>query len=64
MVDLDEDLLTRARAVLGTRTKKDTVNGALREVVEREERVALLDWMTSGAVDLEVLKDRDAMWRR
>jgi len=31
-IDLDLHELERARAILGTRTTKDTVNGALREV--------------------------------
>ncbi len=31
-VDLDFDALERARQILGTRTTKDTVNGALREL--------------------------------
>jgi Arc/MetJ family transcription regulator len=32
---VDEELLTQARVILGADTKKDTVNGALREVVRR-----------------------------
>ncbi len=35
LIDLDEDLLARAREILGTSTKKDTVHAALREVVRR-----------------------------
>jgi Arc/MetJ family transcription regulator len=35
LVDIDDDLLTQAQRILGTATKKATVNAALREVVRR-----------------------------
>jgi Arc/MetJ family transcription regulator len=35
-LDIDEDMLTRARDILGTTGVKDTVNEALLEVVRRE----------------------------
>jgi len=35
LIDLDLDVLEQARGILGTATKKDTVNTALREVVRR-----------------------------
>jgi Arc/MetJ family transcription regulator len=35
LIDIDEELLERARLVLGTDTKKATVNAALQEVVRR-----------------------------
>jgi Arc/MetJ family transcription regulator len=38
-IDLDEEALARAMAELGTTTKKDTVNLALREVAERRSRL-------------------------
>jgi Arc/MetJ family transcription regulator len=40
LIDVDEDLLAEARSALGTVTKKDTVNAALRQAVEtsRERR--------------------------
>ena len=34
LIDLDDDLLDEATTALGTSTKRDTVNGALRKVVE------------------------------
>ena len=44
MIDLDDEAVTLAAKELGTTTKKDTVNAALRFVVERKRRVdALLD---------------------
>jgi Arc/MetJ family transcription regulator len=38
LVEIDRDLLERARAILGTRTIKETVGRALAEVVEAEGR--------------------------
>ncbi|MHB1469294.1 MAG: type II toxin-antitoxin system VapB family antitoxin [Solirubrobacteraceae bacterium] len=35
-LDIDEDMLARAREILGTAGVKDTVNKALLEVVRRE----------------------------
>ena len=64
VVDIDDELLDKARVLLGTRTKRDTVTTALRQVVERVERLELLDYLTNGPFDLEVARDRDALWRR
>jgi Arc/MetJ family transcription regulator len=48
LVDIDDALLEAAREVLGTSTKKDTVNAALREVLAAQERrraaTALFEW--------------------
>lgn len=60
LVDIDEDALSAARAELGTRTIRDTVNQALAraagarsaEVRRALDRLARLD-----------LDDRDAAWR-
>ncbi|WP_137988968.1 type II toxin-antitoxin system VapB family antitoxin [Streptomyces vilmorinianum] len=38
-IDLDETLLEAAMKLMGTRTKKETVNTALREYVQRIERL-------------------------
>ena len=38
-IDLDDEALARAMAELGTTTKNDTVNLALREVAERRARL-------------------------
>ncbi len=42
-VELDEEALAAAARALGTTTKKDTVNGALREVGQRLRRLQALD---------------------
>lgn len=39
-VEVDDEALEEARALLGTRTKKDTINTALLEVVRRRTRLA------------------------
>lgn len=41
-IDIDDDLLELARQELGTTTKKDTVNEALRIVVIRRKRLRTL----------------------
>ena len=48
LIDVDDALLEAARDVLGTSTKKDTVNTALREVVAARARseavLKLIEW--------------------
>ena len=44
IIDVDDELLDAAQSELGTVTKKDTVNEALRYVAERKARArAVLD---------------------
>jgi Arc/MetJ family transcription regulator len=52
-VDIHDELLRRARAVLGTTTLKDTVRIALERVVEEDQRRAY-------AARLAVLRGLDA----
>ncbi|BBX72990.1 type II toxin-antitoxin system VapB family antitoxin [Mycobacterium shinjukuense] len=65
LIDTNDELLKRAQAVLGTVTKKDTVNAALAQVVALAARRQFLDDARRGeladAVD-EVMTDR--AWRR
>lgn len=42
-IEIDDELLARAREALGTRTKRDTVDAALRDVVTRRRRLRVLD---------------------
>jgi Arc/MetJ family transcription regulator len=42
-VDIDEEALAEAMRLSGARTKKDTVNLALREFAARHRRVAALE---------------------
>ncbi len=61
LIDLDEEALAFAAEVLGTKTKKDTVNAALREIGARAKRERALEQMLQlfecGAFD-------DSMQRR
>jgi Arc/MetJ family transcription regulator len=43
-LDIDEDMLSKAREILGTKGVKDTVDEALREVVRREAGRRLIAW--------------------
>lgn len=38
-IEIDDEALAKAAQYLGTKTKKDTVNAALREVAERFSRL-------------------------
>jgi Arc/MetJ family transcription regulator len=60
LVDLDDEVLSAARAELGTTTIKDTVSAALRRATaERAERVnEALDVLAHANLD-----DRDDAWR-
>jgi Arc/MetJ family transcription regulator len=63
-IDLDPGLLAQAAEVLGTRTKKDTVNEALRRVVQDEIRRQHVDELAGGALpdllDPEIMR---SAWR-
>jgi Arc/MetJ family transcription regulator len=48
-IDIDDDALTEAMRLSGTKTKKDTVNLALREFAARHRRVAALERYASLA---------------
>lgn len=64
LVDIDEDALRAAMEELGTKTKKDTINTALREVAARRARMEALEfWINEGSPDLgdpEIMKQA---WR-
>ena len=62
VIDLDDELVADAARALGTRTKKDTVNTALREVLENRRRAVALTRLREAAeedaFDLGVLEDK------
>lgn len=63
-IDLDQGLLAKAAKVLGTRTKKDTVNEALRRVVQDEIRRRHVDELAAGALpDLADPEIMSSAWR-
>ncbi|HEY2549283.1 MAG TPA: type II toxin-antitoxin system VapB family antitoxin [Streptosporangiaceae bacterium] len=68
-IDLDDDALAEAMRLSGAKTKKDTVNLALREFAARHRRVAALEryaalagnWDQAGSEQLRLAgKDPDA----
>lgn len=65
-LDLPEELLEEARALLRFKSKTDTVTFALRELIRRRRIEELKDLM--GAVKLEIdvprSRRRPAGWRR
>jgi Arc/MetJ family transcription regulator len=62
VIDLDDELVASVAKELGTSTKKDTVNAALREVLENRRRALALtrlrDATTEGAFDRTLLQDK------
>ena len=62
VIDLDDDLVADVARELGTRTKKDTVNAALREVLQHRRRALALTRLREaaedGAFDLALLEDK------
>ena len=61
-IDLDEDALAQAMRLSGAKTKKETVNLALREFAARHRRLAALDHYAelAGAWDFEGWEHRRA----
>ncbi len=62
VIDLDDDLVAEVAQALGTRTKKETVNTALREVLENRRRALAITRLraaaTDGAFDLDLFEDK------
>jgi Arc/MetJ family transcription regulator len=62
VIDVDGGLLADVAVTLSTRTKKDTVNTARREVLEIRRRAHALtrlrDAAKDGAIDLALLEDK------
>jgi Arc/MetJ family transcription regulator len=62
LVEVDDAILAEAGEVLGTKTKKDTVNAALLEVTQRRKRLRALDRLVEmaeeGAFDVDLLLDK------
>ena len=52
---IDDSLLDHARSVGGYRTKRETVNEALREFIQRRERLSLLQ--LAGKVEYDARYD-------
>jgi Arc/MetJ family transcription regulator len=50
LIDLDDELLAQAAELLGTTTKKDTVNRALAEYVKYRLRMSFGERLASGGL--------------
>ncbi|MGC4948101.1 type II toxin-antitoxin system VapB family antitoxin [Streptomyces sp. DT224] len=62
VIDLDDELVADVAKALGISTKKETVNTALREVLENRRRALALTRLraaaTEGAFDLALFEDK------
>lgn len=62
VIDLDDQLVADVAKALGTSTKKETVNTALREVLENRRRALALTRLRAaageGAFDLDLFEDK------
>ncbi|MFG2298877.1 type II toxin-antitoxin system VapB family antitoxin [Streptomyces sp. NPDC048603] len=54
VIDLDDEALAEAARHLGTTTKKDTVNAALREIADRRRRAAAVERMREMVANGEI----------
>jgi Arc/MetJ family transcription regulator len=61
LIDIDEELLAEAAIAFGTKTKKDTVNAALKEGVKRKKRALALARLAAraDAGDFDTLLDKE-----
>ena len=59
VIDLDDELLERARRELGTKSKKDTIHAALRMVAERGDRLEAIRELLSVDRDWSGLLEDD-----
>jgi len=62
-LDIDEDMLAKAREILGTRGIKDTVDEALREIVRIEAGKRLIKWYKENE-DLHNPEIMERAWPR
>jgi len=64
LIDVDDDLLNQAKAALGARTKKETVNRALAEAVASVARKREVERLDDGAyADLGDPAVMERAWR-
>ncbi|WP_326645721.1 type II toxin-antitoxin system VapB family antitoxin [Streptosporangium sp. NBC_01755] len=64
LIDLDDEALAEAAKLLGTSSKKDTVNAALREIVDRRRRAAAVarmrEMVAEGEIDFSAIDKGDS----
>lgn len=63
LIDLDDEALAEAARLLGTSSKKDTVNAALREIIDRRRRAAAVarmrEMVAEGEIDFSAIDKGD-----
>ncbi|MFF3669738.1 type II toxin-antitoxin system VapB family antitoxin [Microtetraspora malaysiensis] len=63
LIDLDDEALAEAAKLLGTSSKKDTVNAALREIVDRRRHSAAIarmrEMVAEGEIDFSAIEKGD-----
>lgn len=62
-VDVDRELADEAAEILGTRSLKDTVNSALREVVAAKYRRQLADRIRAGTLAVPTQEEYEELRR-
>ncbi len=56
-VDIDRDIAREAAAILGTTTLRETINAAMREVVNTKRRLELVSLLSEeGRFDFDVVE--------
>lgn len=60
-VEVDDEALSEAAEILGTKTKKDTVNAALLEVAKRHRRLKALEELAAMGErgDFDILLNKE-----
>ncbi|MGY4098645.1 type II toxin-antitoxin system VapB family antitoxin [Nocardia sp. R16R-3T] len=62
VIDVDDEALAEAARYLGTSTKRDTVNAALHEIVDRRRRAAAVarmrEMVADGEIDFSILESQ------
>ena len=56
-VDVDTELLTAAKSILGVRTTKDAINQALGDIVKRRQQLDALAALSEIEVDVDPRPD-------
>lgn len=50
LVDLPDELVARAMELTGAPTKKSMITQAIRDLVNRESQLAMIDWVETGGL--------------
>ncbi len=61
-IDIDDDLLRQAQEISGAKTKTDTIEFALRELIRHQRRRELMESL--GTYELDMDLDELLRWRR